>query len=353
MSREIKIGILTFLVLVAMIWGYTFLKGRNLLSASNELFTTYSDVTDLNVSSPVLVNGYKIGTVTKIQLNAKDVKKMDVFYLIDSEYKIPKNAVANLKSLGFVDGKGIFLEFEKECSGGDCATDGDELTGNTIGLLGAMLGDTDITEYSTEITKSAKAIIGSIGKEGEPGAINETIRQMEAISKNLASITATTNQLMSASSANLKRTVDNMASVSSALAKSNQKIEGLLANIDKITGDIAKSNLSNTIGKTNETLDASKVAITELKATLESANTTMQDLSAVLSKVNKGDGTMAKLMNDKDLYNNMEATTKNLNLLLQDLRLNPKRYAHFSVFGKKQKEFTLPENDPASKEDEK
>lgn len=353
MSREIKIGILTFLVLVTMIWGYTFLKGRNLLSASNELFTTYSDVTDLNVSSPVLVNGYKIGTVTKIKLNATDVKKMDVFYLIDSEYKIPKNAIANLKSLGFVDGKGIFLEFDKECSGVDCALDGDELKGGSIGLLGAMLGDSDITEYSTELTKSAKAIIGNIGKEGEPGAINETIRQMEAISKNLTAITATTNQLINASSTNLKRTIDNMASVSSALAKSNQKIEGLLANIDKITGDIAKSNLPVTIGKTNETLDASKVAISELKTTLESANTTMKDLSSVLNNVSKGNGSMAKLMNDKDLYTNLEASTKNLNLLLQDLRLNPKRYAHFSVFGKKQKEFTLPQDDPAIKLEDK
>ena len=124
-----------------------------------------------------------------------------------------------------------------------------------------------------------------------------------------------------------------------------------MTNLDKITGDIAKSNLTNTLGKTNETLDASKVAITELKTTLSNASTTMKDLSAVLSKVEKGDGTFAKLMNDKNLYNNLESTTKNLNLLLQDLRLNPKRYAHFSVFGKKQKEFTLPENDPAETKD--
>jgi phospholipid/cholesterol/gamma-HCH transport system substrate-binding protein len=175
------------------------------------------------------------------------------------------------------------------------------------------------------------------------------VRQLEIIAKNIAAITASTNQLLTASSTNLNRTIENTASVTSSLAKSNQKIEGLLANLDKITGDIAKSNLSNTIGKTNETLDASKVAIAELKTTLEGASTTMKDLSVVLQKVNQGDGTMAKLMNDKNLYTNLEATTKNLNLLLQDLRLNPKRYAHFSVFGKKQKEFTLPENDPANK----
>ncbi len=351
MSREIKIGILTFIVLVTMIWGYTFLKGRNLLTASNELFSTYEDVTDLNVSSPVLVNGYKIGTVTKIRLNTTDVKKMDVFYLIDGDYKIPKNAIANIKSLGFVSGKGIFLEFDKECTGADCAVNGDELKGNNIGLLGSMLGTDNISEYSTELTKSARAIISNIGKEGETGAINETFRQLAVISDNMAQLTASTNNLVSQSSASLKKTIDNMASISGALAKSNQKIESLLVNLDKISGDIAKSNVGNTITKTNETLDASKSTITELKTTLTAANTTLKDLSDVLGKVQKGDGSMAKLMNDKNLYDNLEATTRNMNLLLQDLRLNPKRYAHFSVFGKKQKEYILPENDPAVKEE--
>lgn len=350
MSREIKIGILTFIVLVTMIWGYTFLKGRNLLTASNELFSTYEDVTDLNVSSPVLVNGYKIGTVTKIKINKSDVKKMDVFYLIDREYKIPKNAIANLKSLGFVSGKGIFLDFDKECSGADCALNGDELKGGSIGLLGSMLGTENISEYSTEITESARAIISNIGKEGETGAINETFREIALIAENLSAITSNTNKLVDKTSANLKVTIDNMASISANLAKSNKKIESMLNNLDKITGDLAKSDLTTTISKTNETLDASKIAITELKTTLNTANTAMKDLSEVLNKVEKGDGSMAKLMNDRKLYDNIEASTKNLNLLLQDLRLNPKRYAHFSLFGKKQKEFTLPEDDPA-KED--
>ena len=348
MSREIKIGIFTFLVLVLMIWGYTFLKGRNLLTASKELMTTYRDVADLNVSSPVLVNGYKIGTVTKIKLNPKDVKLMDVYYLIDDEYKIPENAIAVMKSLGFVDGKGIFLEFDKECSGADCAVSGDILKGNTLGLIGSMLGEDDPKAYGTQLSSSVKEIISNIGKEGEPGALNETIRQLEIISKNLAAITHTTNQLLLQSSGNLSKTIENFASVSQALAKSNQKIESLLTNVEKITGDLAKSHLNTTVAKTNETLDASKIAINELKNTMATANTTIKDLNKIFHKMENGQGTMAKLMNDKQLYTNLEATTRNLNLLLQDLRLNPKRYAHFSVFGKKQQEFTLPQNDPAN-----
>jgi len=335
-----------------MIWGYKFLKGRNIFTASNELITTYEDVADLNISSPVLVNGYKIGTVTKIRLNKTDVKKMDVYYLIDGNYKIPKNAVANLKSLGLVDGKGIFLEFDKECSGLDCAVNGDTLTSKISSILDAMLGDSDLNTYGTELSKSVRHVLTNIGMEGEPGAINEIVRQLELTSKNLTQMSNTTNLLLLNSSTNINKTVDNIASITSALAKSNQKIEALLTNLDKITGDIAKSNLQTTISNTNETIVASKEAITQLQATMGTANKALADLGTTISKINNGDGTIAKLMNDKKLYDNFNSTANNLNLLLQDLRLNPKRYAHFSVFGKKQKVYTLPENDPANQENQ-
>ncbi|MBK8055369.1 MAG: hypothetical protein IPK35_19365 [Saprospiraceae bacterium] len=249
--------------------------------------------------------------------------------------------------MGVVDGKGIFLDFDKACTGQDCAQNGDKLESGSIGLLEAMLGESDISTYSSELTKSLRSVIANVGKEGEPGSLNESVRQLEQITKNINALTSSANALVNNTSAGLKKTTDNIAVITTSLAKSNQKIEGMLANLDKITADLAKSNLSNTVAKTNETLDASKVAITELKSTLQNAGTTMHDLSTMLKKMENGDGTLAKLMNDKKLYQNIEATTKNLDLLLQDLRLNPKRYAHFSVFGKKQKEYTLPQNDPA------
>ena len=209
MSREIKIGILTLIVLVTMIWGYTYLKGRNLLSPATELFTTYDDITDLNVSSPVLVNGYKVGTVTKIKLNPNNVKKMDVYYLIDNEYQIPKNAVANLKSLGFVSGKGIFLEFKEPCVGESCAKRGDEIEGKIVGFLDAMFGADEISNYSSELTTSVRSIVANIGKEGEPGAINESARQLEIITKNIAALSITTNELMHNSSKNIVNSSSN------------------------------------------------------------------------------------------------------------------------------------------------
>lgn len=108
---------------------------------------------------------------------------MDVFYLIDSDYKIPKTAIANLKSLGVVDGKGIFLDFDKACTGNDCAQNGDKLESGSISLLEAMLGDSDVAAYSSELTKTLRSVIANVGKEGEPGAVNESVRQLEQITK--------------------------------------------------------------------------------------------------------------------------------------------------------------------------
>lgn len=350
MSKEVKLGIMTFLVLVTMIWGYTFLKGRNLLTTATELKSTYANVAGLNVSSPVMVNGYKIGTVTKIKLNPDDVKKMDVYYLIDGDFKIPKTAIAELKSVGIMDGKGVFLNFNKPCSGADCATAGDELKSTSIGLLGSMLDVSEVSAYSTELTESAKAIISNIGKPGEPGSVNESVRQLEVITKNLATLTQNINSLTVSNQTGIKKTIDNMATLSASLAQSNKKIEGMISNMDKVTGDIANANLGNTIAKTNEVMDASKTTITELKTTLADASKTMSEITNTLNSIQKGEGSVGKLMTDQQLYTNIENTTKNLNLLLQDLRLNPKRYAHFSVFGKKQKEYTKAEDDPEIKD---
>ncbi|MEZ4910792.1 MAG: MlaD family protein [Saprospiraceae bacterium] len=346
MTRELKIGLLTVLSLVVAIWGYTFLKGKNLLSSDTQIKTTFGDVTGLEVSSPVLVNGYKIGSVTSIKMNHENVKLMDVFFLVNNDFKIPKNAIVNLKSTGIIDGKGLFISFDKPCSGADCVESGDVLEGRVVGFIEGMIGDKEIEEYSSDLTKSAKELFKTLGKEGEEGAIHATVRNIEHTSLNANKLTEQVNTILLQNSTDLRKIMGNMNSLTSALAKSNQNIESMIANLNKVTTDLAQSNLKETVEKTNATLGGSKIAVDELTKTLTNANTTLNELNQVLAKASSGNGTIAKLLNDKNLYTNIELTTRNLNFLLQDLRLNPKRYAHFSLFGKKQKEFTTPENDP-------
>jgi phospholipid/cholesterol/gamma-HCH transport system substrate-binding protein len=119
------------------------------------------------------------------------------------------------------------------------------------------------------------------------------------------------------------------------LENNKDKLESSLNNFDKLSKNFAK--LSDSLSAAG------------LGRTLASLESTMSSLDQVTSKIENGDGTLGLLMNDKELYNNLNNTTKELDLLLQDLRLNPKRYVNVSVFGKKQKEYTLPEDDPAEK----
>jgi phospholipid/cholesterol/gamma-HCH transport system substrate-binding protein len=347
MSRETKIGLLSVIVIAVVIWGYMFLKGRNLLSKSKTYTTVYENVTDLNISSPVLLNGFKIGTITDIKPDPENVKQMVVYFVVEGDYNIPKNALAVMYSANVMGGKAISIEYEKTCSGSDCAANNARLEGKVRGLLDSMLGTGEMDEYTSKLTVSARNIIANIGKEGEKGPVNETVRQLEIISKNLAELSYTSNKLIEANARNIEITLANIAKVSQGLAKSNQNIEQIIKNLDKVTGDLAKADVQQSFGKMNNTMDAATVTIGELKGTLSQTTQTLGNLQGILKAIETGDGTASKLIYDKNLYQNLNTTSRELSLLLQDLRLNPKRYAHFSLFGKSQRSYTLPADDPA------
>jgi phospholipid/cholesterol/gamma-HCH transport system substrate-binding protein len=211
-----------------------------------------------------------------------------------------------------------------------------------VGLVESMLGEGEMENYSADLSTTAQSIIAGIGKEGQEGAIHETFRQLEQISKNLAAVSLSTQVLLEKSSGDIQRTMKNLSQITDGIAKSNKNIESLLKNVDKISQDIAAAEVDETAKRVNNNLD-------ELKLTLNQTSQTLTELNSVIKKADQGDGSVAKLLNDAKLYENMEATTRQLNLLLQDLRLNPKRYAHFSVFGKKNQNYTLPADDPANK----
>ncbi len=340
MSKEIKIGLLSVIVIAIMIWGYMFLKGRNILSDTTTLYAIYDDVTDLTISAPVVINGFKVGSITDIKPDPANVKQMIVTFVIEGDYGIPDNTEAVLYSKGVMGGKAISLEYDKPCDGNNCAKNKTQLKSKVMGFLDSMLGEGEIDKYSTGLSTSAQAIIANLGKEGEPGSLNETVRQIEIISKNLASLTATTQKVIESNAKNIDATMSNLAKVSQGVANNNKNIDNIIKNLEKLSGDLAKTNMDETFGKLDKTMDSATMSIDELKSTLN-------NLQGILHDVKKGDGTVSKLIYDQNLYKNLNATSRELSLLLQDLRLNPKRYAHFSLFGKKQKEYTSPEEDPA------
>ncbi len=354
MSREIKLGTFAFIVLLISIWGYTYLKGENLLTKSFTFKTSFEDVTQLTESSPVYINGYKVGSVLNIFLNPDNLKEIMVEFYVEHDYKVPKNAIVNMKSDGLVAGKALSIVFDKQCTGPDCAVKGDLFPGRSVGMIQSMLGgDTDeVKEYAAVFGKELTNTLSELGsKEGE-GAINKTLFELQATMENMSKLTATTNSILSRSANNLTSTIENMNSITANLAASNAQITAMLANFNTISTQLKDANMGNTVASTTATIESAQKTIEQLEGTLGSADKAMENLDQLIAKASSGDGTLSKLLNDKELYKNLEMTSKNMSLLLQDLRLNPSRYVKVSVFGGKNKDpYVKPEDDPAFKKD--
>ncbi len=347
MSKEAKIGLLSILVIFALIYGYKFVVGQNIFQKSLTLKTKYADVSQLTESSPVYVNGFKIGAVSRIELNAENVDEMIVTMRLERALNLPKSTLAVQQSEGLVGGKGIALKFDEVCSN-NCLQNGDFIEGSSVGLLSTLLGEDDLGSMTEDMATSVKEVLGKLGDENSNAAIDKIFRNLSATMEEMAEFAASTNKMLERSSKNIELTFKNMEAITKNLADNNAQISGLLTNLEGITGDLKKGGLDQTIGNANATLAEAEKAMINLEKTLNQSNDTFTKLNEVLDEVKNGDGSLQQLLRDKDLYDNMSSTADNLSLLLQDLRLNPSRYVNISVFGKKQP-YVKPEDDPAKK----
>ena len=348
MSREAIIGLLSIVTVVGMVWGYKFVKGEVMLSRSYTFISVFEDVSQLAVSSPVLVNGLKVGAITDITVNPSNTKEMFVEYNVNGEFNLPKSTKAIMISDGLVGGKSLSLEYGNICKGSDCAEDGQRILGGSRGLIGSMLAGEDLGKYVTQITDGVTKSLNTREEGNLNNPINKTINNLQVTMENMAKLTASMDQMVRRSSTNLQKTMANMESVTANLVKNNIQVNSILSNLNTVSTDLKNANLGATVANMSNAVDGANDVMSSLATTAESADLSVKQLNEVITKMNSGNGTLSKLLNDKALYNNLELTSKNLSLLLQDLRLNPSRYVKVSVFGGKNKdEYVKPENDPA------
>jgi phospholipid/cholesterol/gamma-HCH transport system substrate-binding protein len=351
MSKEIKLGALAIVAIIASVWGYKYIKGQSLFQERASYYTSYSDVSGLEKTAAVTVNGYKVGAVTNIVINPTDVKLMDVYFQINGSYSFPKNTIVKQKADGLVGGKLLALEYSNPCSS-DCAKDGDFMTGKIIGMLGSMVSEKEINMHLASAGNELKDIIGKLGAEGEPGALNSSIRRVDQSLDNINKLTASLNALTQASTANLQGTMANFNKISANIASNNAQITDIIKNLGKVSNDFGKINFSKTVDSTNQLLTESKEAMLLLQETMKTSNEFLTDLEKITTKINKGEGSLGKFVNDEEFYKNAEKALTNLNLLLQDFRLNPKRYVNISLIGRN-KPYTPASEDPAIQEKDK
>ncbi|MBK7336487.1 MAG: MCE family protein [Saprospirales bacterium] len=334
--RETKIGLLTAGAPALLIWGYEFLKGRNILQSSQIFISEYDNVDELKKSNPIQVNGLQVGIVRAVYLNPQNLTSIIVEMDVSKDIKVPLGTVAEIHTSSLMGGRIIELVFPAECIDGSCPPAGKVLEGRTLGFLNSMVGtdnlDTYLTILETRLTRLTDTIISRFSDNPE---LQKSGKDLQSILANLNSASATLTRQLNGS---LGDSFDNIASVTENLKKNNEQISKMIDNLASVSGDLKEEDV---VGNVNTT-------VTQLKSTLQQIDGAVADLTSVLSRIQEGQGTLGLLVKDREMYDQLNKTLTNIDLLTQDIRLNPKRYT--TVLSKKSKPYEKPEDDPANEE---
>jgi phospholipid/cholesterol/gamma-HCH transport system substrate-binding protein len=309
-SNETKIGALTVIAITILVLGYSFLKGNDVFSGSNKFYAVYNSVEGLGVSKPVLVNGFQIGRISKMELQPDG--RTIVEFKIEEKYDVPNNTLAKLESTDLLGSKAIVFELGNSKI---LAENKDTLKADIQGSLAESLQP--IQKKAEMLISKLDSSLAAINKILNPNFQKNVDRSFMSIANSLQTLEGVTKKidnLVGTQTKHIDVILSNAEVVSSNLKTSTGHINGMSTNFEKISNDIAQSNIKNT---------------------LDNANKAMADLQATIANINSTKGTLGLLMNDDKVYKNMDAATNSLNNLLLDLKAHPKRYVSFSVFGGK------------------
>jgi len=341
MKRETKIGILALVTIAVIVVGFNFLKGKEVFSSANTYYVVYDNVDQLSVGDGVRFRGLRVGQVASITLDEETAQNLTVGLTLEEDLPVPTTATVLIKADGLLGGRFITLVFDAPCSGDNCATDGTYLTAASETMLEGLLGDPEDLKRYAEVAKDAAGpIVDSIAQRLDTNGVGRTMRNLETTTQNLARLTEKIDRLLARSGSDLSATVSSVASITKNLETNNAQIASILRNVDSTTSALARVDLGSTLTEV-------EAALQSLQSTLASSNGAISNLDDITAGLNRGEGSLGMLLQDDAVAVRLERTLTNLDLLMQDLRLNPKRYVNVSVFGKKQKEYDLPEEDPA------
>ncbi len=343
-SNETKIGLLAALTIIAVFWGYKFLKNESVLDKNIILNADFDDAEQITTSSPVFFHGVTVGTVKEIKFRPDNNNKATLILLIKQNPGIPKNAQAILFSNGVLSGKAMQIVYDKPCAGGNCAVSGDFLQGASYNMLQSMIGTPEqIDPYVKKLTGGVNSMVDtlSMNLKKPDNEVGKSLRDIQQALISLKQSTETVNKLLAASSENMKGTFKNLELVTRGLASNNDNITGTLNNVKLLAEHANTLNF----GKINGATDSLGLAILALKQTLSETQNTLKGLTGVVTKVSNGEGTFGQLTTNDSVYKNLNLTLIHTEALMQDLRLNPKRYINFNPF-RRYKQYVVPAQDP-------
>lgn len=346
-SNETKIALLAIAAIALGIWGFKFLKGQNVLTLSKNFSVRYDNVQDLRVSAPIFIRGLQVGSVKKIFIDPADDQTIVVVLNIESGFDVPKDAVATITSPTFMGGRAIELVFDHPCSD-DCAEDGDYLRGSSRSFLAGMIAPGELDAYTERLRKGLTINIDSLAK-ANPESFAGTFEALDNSLKNIESLTHKLDHLLAASARGLTLTVDNAAALTGSLKDNRDEISSILSNLDTLSRQLKGAGLNQSAYKAGQTLDSLTQRLSDLRRTLVTTEKTIATVDTLAQNLLKGKGVAGKLLTDDVMAQDFERTLRHTQLLLQDFRLNPKRYTtvKLKVFGKnKTPGYTTPFQDP-------
>lgn len=310
LTREVKTAVLALSAIILFIFGYSFLKGKNLLSSDRTFYAVYDDVGGLSSSSAIYINGFQVGNVSDISF-LDNSGKLLVTMTLTNDFTFSKNSFAKITSDGFIGGKIMRIELRQ---GQSAAASGDTLVG-----------------------KVDAGLIANVGKKLAPlqSKVSSAIVQIDSLMLNLNKI------LDKETRSNLKSTIASLESTMNSFEKASGTLENVLANNEaKLNRTLTNLDaLSGNFKQFSDSLTA--MNITALTSNLERVVANFEDISTSLKN---GEGTLGKMLEDDAVYANLKHATRQLAELLQDVKLNPGRYVHLSVFGKKADDYEKPED---------
>lgn len=300
LSKEAQIGIVSIVALGCFIYGFNYLKGINYFSSENRFYAVYKDIDGLVEANPLIINGYKVGIVSKIVLNNNAQRDLTVTLLLDEDIKVPVNSVAEVVNSDLLGSKAVNLRL------GDAITFCEN--GDTIKAANAASLMATVNEAILPLQNKAENLISSV---------DSVLKIVQAV-------------LNPQTQAELSKSIHNATLALASIQRTSDNMDGLVESEKvKISNIITNINtLSKSLANNSDNLDH----------LMESADSTLQQTTSIMNKINNGTGTIGKLVNNDSLYTHLDQSSEDLDKLLIDLRKNPKRYVHFSIFSRKEKE---------------
>ena len=320
--KETKIGIVVIIAIALLFIGFNFLKGIYIFDKSRTFYGIYDKVNGLEKSNPVVLNGFKVGQIKNIEIIQDGSGNLLVTLSVNKEFNIPKDSKALLRAADLLGSMQIQLVLGKSAV---LAQSGDTLKPDI---------EKDLVEGVNEqlkpIKRKAEGLISSVDSVIKvievilnPQSQNNLVQSFKGINDAIASLQRTSfriDTLVLEEKVRIGEILENINKLSVVLAANGGELNNIIKNFSQISDTLAKAKISETLLNANAAL------------------TTVNDM---VEKINNGEGSLGMLINNPELYNKLESASTNLDLLMEDIRVNPNRYVQFSVFGRKNKSIEL------------